>query len=63
MNKWIKAYAAKEGFFYLDYYTAMVDSLPGLKAEFSSDGVHPNKLGYSVMASLAEKAIAKALGK
>lgn len=63
MNKWIKAYAAKKGFIYLDYYSVLVDSRPGLKAEFSSDGVHPNKLGYSVMAPLAEKAIAKALGK
>jgi lysophospholipase L1-like esterase len=63
MNKWIQAYAAKKGFIYLDYYSPMVDSRPGLKAEYSSDGVHPNKLGYSIMEPLAEKAIAKALGK
>ncbi|MEI6679044.1 MAG: SGNH/GDSL hydrolase family protein [Mariniphaga sp.] len=63
MNKWIKAYATKKGFIYLDYYSAMVDNRPGLKVEYSSDGVHPNKLGYSIMAPLAEKAIAKALGK
>ncbi len=63
MNTWMKAYAAKKGFIYLDYYSAMVDSRPGLKTEYSSDGVHPNKLGYSIMAPLAEKAIAKALGK
>jgi lysophospholipase L1-like esterase len=63
MNKWIEAYAAKKGFTYLDYYSPMVDSRPGLKAEYSSDGVHPNKLGYSIMEPLAEKAIAKALGK
>ena len=63
MNKWIQAYAAKKGFIYLDYYSAMVDSRPGLKIEYSSDGVHPNKLGYSIMEPLAEKAISQALRK
>ena len=63
LNKWIKDFAAKKGCIYLDYYSAMVDERPGLKAEYSSDGVHPNKLGYSVMAPLAEKAIAQALNK
>lgn len=61
LNKWIKNFAEKNGNIYLDYYSAMVDERPGLKAEYSSDGVHPNKLGYSIMAPLVEKAISKAL--
>ena len=60
-NKWIKIYAADNGFYYLDYYSAMVDSRKGLKSEYSSDGVHPNIIGYKAMAPLAEKAIADAL--
>ncbi len=63
LNKWIKDYAAKNSCFYLDYYSAMVDDRPGIKTEYSSDGVHPNKMGYSIMAPLAEKAISKALNK
>ncbi len=63
LNKWIKDYAAKNNCFYLDYYSAMADDRPGLKTEYSSDGVHPNKMGYSVMAPLAEKAISEALNK
>ena len=61
LNSWIKAYAARTGAVYLDYYSAMVDDRGGLRAELTLDGVHPNAAGYGVMAPLAEKAIAKAL--
>lgn len=63
LNKWIKEYAATNGFAYLDYYSSMVDERKGLKIEFSEDGVHPNEKGYKVMEQLAEIEIAKALGK
>jgi lysophospholipase L1-like esterase len=39
----------------------MVNDADGLKAELGSDGVHPNKAGYDIMAPLAEKGIAQAL--
>jgi acyl-CoA thioesterase I len=60
LNEWIKAYAAKNGFVYVDYYSHMVNGEGGLKAELSPDGVHPNKAGYEVMAPLAEAGIAAA---
>ncbi|MGO9841294.1 MAG: SGNH/GDSL hydrolase family protein [Candidatus Acidiferrales bacterium] len=60
LNEWIEAYAAKNGFVYVDYYSHMVNSEGGLKAELSPDGVHPNKAGYEVMAPLAEAGIAAA---
>ena len=63
LNDWMKDYAAKEGLVFLDYHSAMANDQRGLKAELSEDGVHPNKAGYAVMAPLAEKAIAVALGK
>jgi lysophospholipase L1-like esterase len=63
LNKSLQNYAAKNKLVYLDYHTPMKDDRNGLKAEYSGDGVHPNELGYQVMAPLAEKAIAKALGK
>lgn len=62
LNAWIKEYAARNRIVYLDYYAAMVDDRQGLKAELTYDGVHPNEAGYAVMAPLAEKAIAQALG-
>jgi len=61
LNKIIKNYALKHGHTYLDYYAAMVDDKKGLDEKYTSDGVHPNKAGYKVMAALAEQAIAKTL--
>lgn len=61
VNKWIREYAKSHGCDYLDYFTSVVDDRNGMKAEYSKDGVHPNKEGYKVMEALAEKAIKKAL--
>jgi len=63
LNDWIKNYTAKNGFVYLDYYSAMVDGSGMLKQELTSDCLHPNDAGYAVMAPLAEKAISEALKK
>ena len=63
LNAWIKEYAAKNGFGFVDYYSPMVNGQGGLKAELSPDGVHPNKAGYDLMAPLAETGIAEALRK
>jgi len=62
LNKLIKAYAAKSGAIYLDFFTPMVDERNGLKAEYSKDGVHPNEAGYNVMEPLTEVAISNAFG-
>jgi acyl-CoA thioesterase I len=61
LNERIKAYAAKNGFVYVDYYSHMVNGEGGLKTELSPDGVHPNKAGYENMAPLAEAGIAEAV--
>ena len=61
LNRMIKEYAIQHNCIYLDYYSAMVDDRNGLDAKYTSDEVHPNELGYQVMAPLAEAAIAKAL--
>jgi lysophospholipase L1-like esterase len=62
LNGWIKDYAARSGSIYLDYYSAMAEGR-NLKKELTGDGLLPNDAGYGVMAPLAEKAIAQALGK
>jgi lysophospholipase L1-like esterase len=61
LNAMIKNYADANKILYLDYYSAMVDERNGMKAQYSEDGVHPNKAGYEVMAPLAEKAITEVL--
>jgi lysophospholipase L1-like esterase len=63
LNKWLKDYCAKNRFVYLDYFSAVVDERGMLKRALADDGLHPNDAGYKVMASLAEKAIQKALAE
>jgi acyl-CoA thioesterase I len=61
LNLWLKDYCAKNGFIYLDYFSALVDDKGMLKRNLSEDGLHPNAAGYKIMAPLAEAAIQKAL--
>jgi lysophospholipase L1-like esterase len=61
LNAWMKSYAARLGLVYLDYHSAMADARQGLRAELTTDGVHPNEAGYRVMAPLVEQAIVDAL--
>jgi lysophospholipase L1-like esterase len=61
LNAWIKSYAQREHFVYLDYYDALLDAHQALKKELSSDGLHPDAAGYAVMAPLAQQAIEQAL--
>jgi lysophospholipase L1-like esterase len=61
LNGWIKDYAARSGSVYLDYYAALAEGR-NFKKELTRDGLVPNDAGYGIMAPLAEKAIAQALG-
>jgi len=63
LNRWLKDYAARDHFVYLDYFSATVDDKGFFKSELTNDGLHPNAAGYAIMAPLAEKAIAQALGR
>lgn len=63
LNKMLRAYCEANKIVYLDYHSAMKNSQNGLRKELGSDGVHPNLEGYKIMAPLAEKAIAEALGR
>ena len=61
LNIWIRRYAESNSHVYLDYHSAMADSLGGLPPELARDGVHPTEAGYRLMAPLLEAAIARAL--
>ena len=63
LNRWLQEYCKTNGYVYLDYFSATVDDAGFLKKELAEDGLHPNAAGYSLMAPLAEAAIAKALAK
>ena len=61
LNGWMKAYAGAHHVVYLDYWTPMADARHGLRADLTTDGVHPNEAGYQLIAPLAERAIEQAL--
>ena len=61
LNDWLQAYCTKQGHLYVDYFSALVDGNGQLKADFGDDGLHPNAMGYRVMAPLASAAIEKTI--
>lgn len=64
MNAWLKAYAAKTGSTYADYWSALVaPGTQGMREGLSVDHVHPTPAGYAVMAPIAERAFTDALAR
>jgi len=62
MNAWLKAYAARSGSVYADYWSALRQRNGlGMRDGLSSDHVHPTVAGYAVMQPIAEAAIRRAL--
>lgn len=61
LNEMIKTYALRKNFVYLDYFSAMTDEKNGMKAEYTTDGVHCSSKGYELMESMVQPAIQKAL--
>ena len=62
LNGWLKTYAAKNGYTYVDYYTALATPEGAMKPGLASDGVHPTPAGYAVMRPLALAAIRRVSG-
>ncbi|MBS5524114.1 MAG: capsular biosynthesis protein [Alistipes sp.] len=64
LNAGIKAYAADQGFGFVDFNTPMRDENGGLlKCYDFEDGVHPNVDAYIVMESLVKPVIERVLGQ
>ena len=63
LNEWLKAYAAKSGAVYADYFSAMVDAKGFLKEGISADGLHPNAAGYSLMVPIVDAALQQVLAR
>jgi lysophospholipase L1-like esterase len=58
LNAWMREYARKNGFTFVDYHAAMKDAEDGLPKSYSEDGVHPNVAGYAVMKRVLSEALA-----
>ena len=61
LNAMIRQYADANHLVFIDYYPTMVDGRGGLKAELTTDGVHPNLAGYRAMEPIARTGIEAAL--
>jgi lysophospholipase L1-like esterase len=62
IDNWMRGYCQSQGFVYMDYYSAMVDSAGQLQADLSDDGLNPNAKGYRAMSPIALEAIGRVLG-
>lgn len=60
LNTWMQTFCGQHNYTFLDYYSDMVDAAGRLKPDLSEDGLHPNAMGYRIMAPLALAAIDKA---
>lgn len=61
LNQWLEAFCKNRGFTYVNYFPALADSSGMLKTDVADDGLHPNALGYRLMAPLLAEAIQKTL--
>jgi len=61
LNQWIQSYAARKGYVYVDFYSALKDAQGGYKPGLSRDGVHPGPSAHAIMNPLVEAGIQKAL--
>jgi lysophospholipase L1-like esterase len=57
LNTWLRDYAQRNGFTYVDYYSVLTTPEGGSDRRLSNDGVHPNANGYAAMRPLALRAI------
>jgi lysophospholipase L1-like esterase len=61
INMRLRAMAAARGYAYADYAPVLADAHGLLRADLTTDGVHPLPVGYRLMAPIVEAAIVRAL--
>lgn len=57
VNAMIRALAEKEGYTYVDYHSQMKNESNGLPEEYTIDGCHPSKGGYTVMEAIIKSVV------
>lgn len=57
VNRNLKKYSKDNNIQFIDYYSSMVNGQKGLMSAYGSDGVHPTKEGYNVMADILRNTI------
>ncbi len=63
INAWLKAYCEAHGYSFIDYGPLLRDDKGLMRADYSTDGVHPTPAAYAIMAPVAEAMIEHTLAK
>ncbi|WP_303831514.1 GDSL-type esterase/lipase family protein [Asticcacaulis taihuensis] len=63
LNAWLSGFCQAHGYGLIDYGPTLRDDKGLLKAEYTTDGIHPNDEAYALMAPVAEQAIEATLKK
>ncbi|MDV6331991.1 GDSL-type esterase/lipase family protein [Asticcacaulis sp. 201] len=61
LNAWLSGFCADHGYALIDYGPVLRDDKGLLRADYTTDGIHPNDAAYAAMVPLAEQAIETAL--
>jgi lysophospholipase L1-like esterase len=61
LNAWLEGFCAGRGYTLIDYGPVLRDDKGLMRADYTTDGIHPTDAAYAVMASVAEAAIERAL--
>ncbi|HWU48820.1 MAG TPA: GDSL-type esterase/lipase family protein [Asticcacaulis sp.] len=61
LNTWLEGFCAGRGYTLIDYGPVLRDDKGLMRADYTTDGIHPTDAAYAVMAPVAEKAIEQAL--
>lgn len=56
-NAWLREYAARERIVFVDYFTPLSTTDGVMKPELANDRLHPNRLGYAILAPLVLEAL------
>jgi lysophospholipase L1-like esterase len=59
LNMWLRDYAAKHSFGFIDYHAPLAGASSELRTDLGNDGVHPNRQGYAIMRRLVEGKLAE----
>ncbi|ESQ91938.1 GDSL family lipase [Asticcacaulis sp. AC460] len=63
LNAWLSQFCRERGYGLIDYGPVLRDGKGLLKAEYTTDGIHPNDQAYGVMADVAERVIEETMRK
>ncbi len=61
LNAWLSDFCARHHYGLIDYASVLRDDKGLLRAQYTTDGIHPNDAAYAAMAPLAERVIARVL--